>query len=66
MEIEWPVVIVLVVEGYFPFFGLLVVSLRLGYHKARVGRYYDILSKSCQYPLIIQLLHVINLTDIIV
>ena len=32
----------------------------------RVGRYYDISSKSCQYPLAIQLLHVINLTDIIV
>ena len=26
--------LVLVVEGYFPFFGLLVISLRLGYLKA--------------------------------
>ena len=32
----------------------------------RVGRYYDISSKSCQYPLAIQLLHVINLMDTIV
>ena len=33
-EIEWLVVVVLVVEGLcFPFFGPLVVSLRLGYLK---------------------------------